>query len=146
MTDWVSVTDVTSRLDDALPEGLHVERAVLGHLHQRHRVEGIDYRITGGRLPEIGVETVQDLLEREAVWVERERKKSRGAGKPRRIDIRPFIRDITVDEQGIHLSLEVTDRGTTRPEEVVALLGVDPGELLADCTVTRMHMRLVPSL
>ena len=58
--------------------------------------------------------------------MERERKKSRRTGRPRRINIRPFIRDIAVDEQGIHLALDVTEQGTTRPEEVLALLERHP--------------------
>ena len=148
LTEWMSAGDVMRRLNETLPDGIRVEEAVLGHPHKRHRVAGIDYRITCRSPRAISTQDVRDLLSRQEIWVERKqkRKKSRGTGKPRRINIRPFIRDIVVDEQGIHLSLEVTERGTTRPEEVLALLGMDPDELLAECTVARTNMRLAPSL
>lgn len=146
LTDWVSASDVQRRLNGQLPVGLHVEDARLSDTRRTHRVIGIDYRVTCGGARKTNPEDVRELLAKEALWVERRRGGRRGSHESRRIDIRPFIRDASADGQGLRLSLEVSDKGTTRPEEVLAALGVDPGDVLADCLITRTAMRLSPSL
>jgi hypothetical protein len=41
------------------------------------------------------------------------------------VDLRPFLRDIRVLTDALEIDLWVTPKGTARPEEVLALLGLD---------------------
>lgn len=143
---WESVADVGRRLNEQLPEGLRVERAVLGQPRGRHRVVGIDYRVDCRSRPDVTNEQVEALLDSQEIWVERERRKSGTALGVRRVNIRPFIRSIRVGECRVEMSLEVSDRGTTRVEEVWKALGLEPETLLAQGTITRTAMDLSPSI
>ncbi len=143
--EWTSAGDLARRLNEQLPEGLHVERAVLGHPRTRQRVVGIDYRVDCRGDVDVAEHDVRRLLDRTEVWVERVRKKSGAKGDVRRVDIRPFIKSVRVGERSVEMSLRVSDRGTTRPEEVWQALGLEPQTLLAGCTITRTRMELSPS-
>ena len=65
------------------------------------------------------VPAVADLLARDQVWVDRLRP------KPRRVNVRPYVRNITVSADAIELDLWVTGSGTTRADELLRLLGLD---------------------
>lgn len=53
-------------------------------------------------------------------WVERSRP------TPRRLDIRPFVRDLRYDPASarLEMDLRLTDAGTARPDEVLGLVGL----------------------
>jgi len=143
--EWTSVTDVARRLNEHLPEGLQVQRAVLGHPRSRQRVVGIDYRVDCRTDVGVTGEHVRRLFDCAEVWVERARKKSGAKGDLRRVNIRPFIKSVRVGGRSVEISLRVSDRGTTRPEEVWQALGLEAETLLAHCTITRTRMELSPS-
>ena len=67
-------------------------------------------------------------------------------GEIRRVNIRPFIRDIRVSGDSATMSLVVSEKGTTRVEEVWKALGLRPETLLSDCTITRTGMQLSASI
>jgi radical SAM-linked protein len=145
LADWVSVGEVARRLNEKLPEGVRVEGAWLGNPHEIHRVVGISYRVDCRREPGWTREGAGDLLNRREVWVERPRKKP-GHGDLRKVNIRPFIRGVSVGERAVEFSLEVSDSGTARPEELVQALGVSEETLLSECSVTRTDMKLSPPI
>jgi len=146
LVDWVSVGEFARRLNEKLPEGLRVERAVLANPHEHRQVVGIRYRVDSRGTVGVTNDAAQKLLDASEVWVERERKKKGSAATVRRVDIRPFLRGIRVDEHSLEISLEVTPGGTTRPEEVWEALGLRPETLLAACTITRTGMELSPAI
>lgn len=61
----------------------------------------------------------QTLLQQPHLWVERMRP------QPRRLDVRPFLSEIRVNESCLEMALWVTPHGTARPDEVAQLLGLD---------------------
>jgi len=146
LDEWVSAGETARRLNDKLPEGLRVVSAHLGHPRERHRAVSIDYHVSCRGELTFAQHDAETLLGGPEVWVRRVRRK---AGKPtrvRRVNIRPLIKSIHVDERSVDMSLMVSDQGTTRPEEVWEALGGNTESLLAECSVTRTDMKLSPPL
>ncbi len=61
---------------------------------------------------------VADLLARDKVWADRLRP------KPRRVNVRPYIRGIAVAPDAVELDLWVTQSGSARADELLRLLGL----------------------
>jgi radical SAM-linked protein len=80
------------------------------------------------RLPALR-ERIAEVLAAPECWIDRNRPPS---GRGRRLDIRPFLRDLRLEEPRgadipvcrLLVDLWLTDSGTARPEEVVRLLGL----------------------
>jgi hypothetical protein len=64
---------------------------------------------------------ISRLLDSPSVFVERKSKKD---GKPKRVDIRPYIESLSETESGLAMTLRVLQEGTAKPSEVVAALGI----------------------
>jgi hypothetical protein len=60
----------------------------------------------------------EGFLQRNECWVERMRP------HPRRINIRPFVHEIHVNDESVEMALWITSNGAARPEEVIAALGL----------------------
>jgi len=146
LVDWASVEEIARRLNEKLPEGLRAERAVLSNPREHRQVVGIDYRVESRTGIGVTDDAARKLLGGTEVWVERERKKTGEAPTVRRVNIRPFLREIRVGERSVEMRLAVSAAGTTRPEEVWKALGQESGKLLADCTITRTGMELFPGI
>lgn len=79
--------------------------------------------------------TVAGVLALPKMWVEKSHP------KPRRVNVRPYLRDITVSPEAITLDLWVTGQGTARAEDLVRSLGLV--DVLDDGTVIeRTHLEL----
>lgn len=89
------------------------------------------------------VPAVADLLAGDKVWADRVRP------KPRRVNIRPYIRDIVVSADAVELDLWVTPTGAARAEELLRLLGLsdlaDEGAVL-ERTDLEIHDEVPPGL
>lgn len=59
---------------------------------------------------------VQDLLGREAHWIDRRRP------QPRRLNLRAYLHDLAIADQALEATLWVAANGTIRPEELLAAL------------------------
>ena len=59
------------------------------------------------------------LLGSTACWLERQRPRYR------KLDVRPYIRDIRLLHGALEMDLLITPSGTARPEEIVRLLGLE---------------------
>jgi radical SAM-linked protein len=70
-------------------------------------------------------------------WVERTRP------SPRRLDIRPFVRRLHLDDKTgrLEMDLFLTPQGTARPEEVLSLVGLD-GLIAAGVPLERVGLEL----
>ena len=85
------------------------------------RVASARYEVLLPPEVELPADAVDTLMARQEVPVER-------AGKdkqPRRINIRPYIREIHIAGHVVRMQLEITDSGAARPEEVVLALAAD---------------------
>lgn len=144
LSDWVGAEEFARRLNARLPDGLRIDGAEVAKPTGHRQVAGIDYRVDCRRACPVTPADALRLLESREIPVDRERKKGGQAGGTRRVDIRPYIRDIRVGERSVEISLVVAEAGTTRVEEVWTALGLTPEMLHSDCTVTRTGMRLAP--
>jgi radical SAM-linked protein len=61
----------------------------------------------------------RDLMGLSKLWVDRLRP------SPKRLNIRPYIRELSLREGGLTLDLWVTSTGSARAEELLRLLGID---------------------
>ncbi len=115
----VSAAEVHSRLAQQAPAGLEIldVRRIDGArtAHARlacyriavplHQSDNVPQRLT-------------DLMQDASCWVERQRPERR------RIDVRPYLRDLRFRDGAVEMDLVVTPTGTARPEEVLGLLGL----------------------
>lgn len=138
-----------ARLNAALPEGLRVTALVpldAGGPALQDLIQRAEYRaIVPGLHAADLAERAARFAEREEWVVVRQRK-----GQERRIDIRPLVEKIGVDEEGaLRFTLVLAKEGAAKPSEVVAAIAGAPVE---DCEMTRLeqfaarHGRLVSPL
>jgi len=81
----------------------------------------------------------EGFLQRNECWVERMRP------HPRRINIRPFVHEIQVNDESVEMALWITSNGAARPEEVIAALGLT--ELLdSGAVIERTDLELFDEL
>jgi radical SAM-linked protein len=64
-------------------------------------------------------ERLAALMSSTACWVERQRP------RPRRLDVRPYLRDLRLLPGALEMDLLITPNGTARPEEILHLLGLE---------------------
>src|SRR5262245_13277000 len=76
-----------------------------------------------------------ELLAQPECWVDRAKP------QPRRVNIRPFLRDLRAGSDALEIDLTVTPTGTARADEVLALLGV-ADLLVAGAVVERAVLEL----
>src|SRR5262249_39710501 len=80
-------------------------------------------------------ERAADILAAPDCWVQRSRP------EPRRLDVRPYLNGIHLLADAVELDLCVTPTGTARPDEVLALLGLDD-VLAAGAVLERSRLEL----
>jgi radical SAM-linked protein len=139
LTEALDAADLHSRLAAQAPPGLTIlsVRKVEGkssslvrraHYRLPLQVESVT-ESSGAAVPssancftleEALVQRCQALIEESHLWVERSRP------QPRRLDIRPYLSELSVQDGYLALAVWVTPNGTARPEEFARLLGLDP--------------------
>ncbi len=78
---------------------------------------------------------IAETLAAEKVWV------NKSHPKPRRVNVRPYIRNITLDNDTIELDLWVTGQGTARAEDLLKKLGLRD-VLDAGFVLERTHLEI----
>jgi radical SAM-linked protein len=79
------------------------------------------------------------FLQQTEYWVERQRP------HPRRINIRPYVDEITLTDDQVTMALWITPNGAARPEEVVAAVGLQ-GWLDAGAVIERTDLEIYDEL
>jgi radical SAM-linked protein len=139
--------EIHERLVRQAPPGLEIRSVRRIGPRTTARVRGLTYAlpVPPERLPALR-ERTREVLAAPECWIDRTRPPCR------RLDVRPFLRDLRLEEPGgqarctLFMDLWLTDSGTARPEEVVRLLGLE--ELLASGVVferTRLELEDEPS-
>ncbi len=120
-----SSDDVLARLNHQSPEGLRFLSAKVVPLKATAFARRAIYRLPlpPGRSDEVAARAI-GLLASEKVWVDRLRP------NPRRVNIRQYIRGITVTPNAVELDFWVTDSGTARGDEMIKLLELS--DVIAD--------------
>jgi radical SAM-linked protein len=115
----MSVEDLFERLSCKAPSGLGILSVNRVDPRARARVVALTYRITLPAEFRDGLaDRVTAALASEHLWVERK------LPRPRRADLRPWLRSLAVDSGALEMRLWVTPKGTARPEEVLDVLGM----------------------
>jgi radical SAM-linked protein len=133
--------DVLDRLRRQCPPGLQVLELTRVPPRATAQVRGLTYAL---ELPadraELARSRIAELLASTELWIDRRRPS--GGANSRRMDLRPFLRDLRVtgdDPARLEMDLWLTPAGTARPEEVLGLLGLQD---LAEAGAVLHRLRL----
>ncbi len=118
LTEPLDADDIHHRLAGQAPPGLDI-------LSLR-RLEGKSSSVVRRAFYSLPLPPIDDLSERcqrlfqeSHLWIERSRP------QPRKLDIRPYLSELTVHDDRLELAVWVTSTGTARPEEFARLLGLE---------------------
>jgi radical SAM-linked protein len=122
LTGAVSPPDLERRLQGQMPRGIRIAGARETEPSERCLPRRVTYRVQPPDFEPLRfAEAIRRLLGPDVVHVERS---DRTAAAPRRVDIRPFIDDVTMEDDGIVMTILVTGKGSARPAEVCRALGL----------------------
>jgi radical SAM-linked protein len=131
LDEVLSPEDIHGRLATQAPPGLEILSVRRIAVHVNAQVCRLAYSVAvpADRLDELSRRNAEVLAAREC-WIDRHRPHSRQAG--RRLDVRPFLADLLIhpprgasESARLEMVLRLTSTGTARPEEVLALLGLE---------------------
>jgi radical SAM-linked protein len=142
LAGWVAPEKIEGLLREQLPKGiglLHTETVA----PKKHAAiaTGVTYKIDPDKAlahdEKLSSSSLKQLMARDEIPVERIRKRKR-----KTVDIRPFIKDLRRDGDAIVLDVTAGPGGSTRPEEVLAIVGFGIGTIRASFQVTRTRISL----
>ena len=143
LADWVSAGQVLAQLSKEMPEGLGlvtVELAAAGG-RRKARAEEAEFvaePVPGTDAPRVTTDAVRAFMAKDEFWAERRR-----GDRAKRDNIRPFVRDVSVDGNGrVRMRIAVSPSGTARPDEVLAGLGVSAANAREAFRIARTDVRL----
>jgi len=138
---WESRTGETLRR--AVPAGIEVVSVRLMASRVSFRCDSAVYEFP---LRRPGCEGAQErrrkvewVLTSERLMVERKSPKSRDV---RSIDVRPFLKSIVLEDDGLTVECDVTASGSVRVDEMMRVLGVEADDLAAPIRRTRVRWNL----
>jgi radical SAM-linked protein len=137
LDEAVPPEEVQDRLARQCPPGLAILDACRTPPGRTAHVRGFTYGIAVP--PERLAATRQRITEALALpeW-----RVQRTRPAPRSLDVRPFVRDLRLDDGGwLEMDLWLTPAGTARPEEVLGLVGLE-GLLEAGAVLERLRLEL----
>jgi radical SAM-linked protein len=132
----VEIDDLLARLARHAPPGLDILSAERIDLKARAHAVAATYRAPipndlAGSMPQ----RLATLLAQQDWPVERT------LPHPRRLDLRPYVTDLRWDGKALEIDVALTPHGSARPEEVLALLGLDDLPS-AGVLIERTHLKL----
>jgi radical SAM-linked protein len=131
LDELLSPKEIHSRLAQQSPPGLEILSVQRIPVKINAQVCRLAYavEVPADRVPDLGRRCAELLAAREC-WIDRQRPHSRQPG--RRLDVRPFLVDLLIHQPPgpsgsarLEMVLRLTSNGTARPEEVLALLGIE---------------------
>jgi radical SAM-linked protein len=123
LDDPLPLEEIRARLVREAPAGMEIFQVRQVDSRAAAMVRRACYRLAIPQDRQIGLrEKLAGILGSPHCWVERTRP------QPRRIDLRPYLQDLRLTDDGLEMDLRVTPNGTARPDEVLRLL--DLGDLL----------------
>ena len=125
LCDWVAPEEVRRRLAAAMPGEVAILRVEVADPARTAAVTMVSYLVEHPALAGLSPADLEELMARREVPAVRTRK-----GRRVTVDIRPYLRRLALVERtgeapALRMELRVTPRGTARPDEVLAALGLD---------------------
>ncbi len=115
--------DALQRLDRQTPEGIAMLSSRRLALAEHLQPIQVRYQFDAPDVSTVNLSArVRNLLDSRTAIVQRLGPKN---PKGRPFDVRPFIEDLRVTEDGVGFTLRVSQDGTAKPAEVAGLLGYD---------------------
>ncbi len=74
----------------------------------------------------------RELMNAPNIWVDRARGPQRAA---QRVDVRPFLQELSVEDDGLRMTVKYDDQRSARPAEVLECLGIEDDGALEVCRV-----------
>jgi len=138
---WLPPGEFRRRLQRELPDGLSILSALSTRTNPNRQPDELSYRIPmlcGHALTE---ERIEEFLEREKFVLTR----PRGNGKSKQVEIRQFVKALRLRDGTLHMLLACGNRGTARPEEVLAALSARQDRDYLFSSIERTHVNLPSS-
>jgi radical SAM-linked protein len=128
--------EIHARLARQAPPGLEIRSVRPIDPRARAWVVAVTYRVPvhPPHHPELRAR-MEALLDAPECWIERTRPQKR------RINLRPYLRGLRLEADSLEIDLWVTPTGAARPEEILAVLGLDD-VLAAGPILERSHLEL----
>jgi radical SAM-linked protein len=128
--------EIHARLARQAPAGLDILSVRRIERKMRAQVRCVTYRLQlppqrSTELPD----RVASVLAAAECWIERTRP------QPRRLNLRPYVRNVRVLPEAVEIDLWVTPQGTARPDEVLGLFGLSD-VLAAGAILERTHLEI----
>jgi radical SAM-linked protein len=136
----LSPAEIHARLARQAPPGLTIHSVQRIDRRTRGQAASVTYRVAvpPERTLELP-ERIASVLAAPACWIERTRPEKR------RINLRPYLRDVRLVDEALAIDLWVTPNGTARPEEILNLLTLDD-LLTAGAVVERTRLELLDEM
>ncbi|MFO8008509.1 MAG: TIGR03936 family radical SAM-associated protein, partial [Candidatus Brocadiia bacterium] len=126
-----------SRLQAELPEGIRILSAEVTSPHPSRQPTELSYRVPLLPEHELTRDSLDELMARDEVVAERQRKDT-----VRQVEIRRYLKALRLEDDALHILLRWDQTGTARPEEVLEALGCRAGEDYRESAIERTHVRL----
>ena len=136
LVDWVNPETVYRELAPQLPPALAIVELAVVAPSDRAVVRQVAYRVQLHGAPPDLSRRIEDLMARPQIVVQRGE-----PGRTRSLDVRPLLLRIEQRDGELLLLAESRNEGSVRPEEVLALLGLDE-RTIARSLITRAEARL----
>ena len=144
LTQPLDAHEVLAQLNSQAPDGLtfHAAKVVDPKASAAPRRVVYQLPVPVGRAAELA-DAVASVLSSPKVWVEKSHP------RPRRVNVRPYLRALDVGPESITLDLWVTGQGTARAEDLLRHLGLgdalDDGAVL-ERTDLEIHDEVLPGV
>lgn len=116
LTESLSADTIESWLNASSPNGLEFFAAKLVPIRATAAPRRAVYQLPlPAERSASAAERCQEVLDQDQVWVERYQP------KPRRLNIRPYLRNLRVEDQTLTFDLWVTGQGTARADELARI-------------------------
>ncbi len=166
LAQWMRPDEIIQRLSNQLIDGVKITKLEPVASNQIPTCFEVTYKITWHRATRPNAEIIKNLLDQSEVFIVRSKPApsrsasfSLGSRNPRRnvegqdrrdsfgnvskrINIRPYLKEISIRDNEFTLVANVTSQGTLRPDEVISVLGLDGSMAQGDFSIRKLRTEL----
>lgn len=170
LAQWMRPDEIIQRLSDQLIDGIKVTKVEPVASNQIPTCFEVTYKITWHRTTRPNAEIIKNLLDQSEIFIVRSkpapsrparRFTMAGGSAPlrdgpvslrdrrdsfgnvsKRINIRPYLKEISIKDNEFTLVAKVTPQGTLRPDEVISVLGLDGSMAQGDFSIRKLRTEL----
>jgi hypothetical protein len=136
---WTKPSEVLKCLRGQFPKEIELKSIEAISPRETATISEVLYEV--GPLPRsrLSPGRLKSLLSKRTILAARIRK-----GRPKKVNIRPFIKDLRLAGSKLRMRMAVTPAGTARPAEVLDALGFPDALILEASRATRVKVSLAP--